>query len=99
MSHGYGIFVDNWGNVFITGTTSLQGGPCHLVQGGDVLLLRYELDTDSDGLSDVVEINVHGTDPNNSDTDHDGLSDADEVNVFYIDKVCDAKYHWTSVKR
>lgn len=36
-------------------------------------------DTDSDGLSDVSETNVHGTDPNNPDTDGDGINDGDEV--------------------
>ncbi|TRY32338.1 S8 family serine peptidase [Aliiglaciecola sp. M165] len=38
-------------------------------------------DTDSDGLNDGDEINVHSTDPKNSDSDSDGLTDGDEVNV------------------
>ncbi|MCH8345839.1 MAG: hypothetical protein IIC87_02795 [Chloroflexi bacterium] len=42
-------------------------------------------DTDSDGLSDDDEINIHGTDPNNPDTDGDGLSDGAEVNVHGTD--------------
>lgn len=37
------------------------------------------LDTDGDGLSDVDEVNVHGTNPNKPDTDDDGISDFLEV--------------------
>lgn len=36
-------------------------------------------DTDGDGLADVSESNVHGTDPNDPDTDNDGTNDGDEV--------------------
>lgn len=36
-------------------------------------------DTDSDGLADVTETNIHGTNPNNPDTDGDGTNDGDEV--------------------
>lgn len=36
-------------------------------------------DRDGDGLADVSEINVYGTDPDNPDTDGDGISDGDEV--------------------
>lgn len=36
-------------------------------------------DTDGDGLADVSETQLHGTDPNNPDTDGDGVNDGDEV--------------------
>lgn len=36
-------------------------------------------DTDGDGLSDWMEIRIHGTDHAQSDTDGDGISDGDEV--------------------
>lgn len=36
-------------------------------------------DTDDDGLADVAETNIHGTDPNDPDTDGDGVNDGDEV--------------------
>jgi hypothetical protein len=39
-------------------------------------------DTDGDGLSDYLELNVHYTDPLNQDTDGDGLSDGLEVHFF-----------------
>lgn len=39
-------------------------------------------DTDSDGLSDGKEVNVHGTDPTSVDTDGDGLGDGVEVNEY-----------------
>ena len=38
-------------------------------------------DSDGDGLLDVHEVNIYGTDPNSSDTDGDGLSDFDEVRL------------------
>ena len=38
-----------------------------------------EIDTDADGLSDVLEMHVYGTNPTLADTDGDGLSDGDEV--------------------
>ncbi len=36
-------------------------------------------DGDGDGLADIAEENIHGTDPDNPDTDGDGISDGDEV--------------------
>ena len=39
----------------------------------------YFDDIDRDGLSDLDEIKIYGTDPNKSDTDNDGLSDKDEI--------------------
>jgi hypothetical protein len=36
-------------------------------------------DTDDDGLSDVEELTVYGTDPNNADTDGDGIDDGAEI--------------------
>ena len=38
------------------------------------------IDTDSDGLTDSDETNIHKTNPNNPDTDSDGLNDGVEVN-------------------
>ncbi len=48
------------------------------VSGGD-------LDTDKDGLSDLEELNVYGTNPNLFDTDADGFSDFDEVVTLGFD--------------
>lgn len=39
-------------------------------------------DTDNDGLSNYVELNIHQTDPNLSDTDEDLVSDGDEVLIY-----------------
>lgn len=36
-------------------------------------------DSDGDGLSDIDEMDIYGTDPNNPDTDNDGLTDGEEV--------------------
>ena len=38
-----------------------------------------DLDSDGDGLSDVLEMHVYGTNPSNPDTDGDGVADGAEV--------------------
>jgi hypothetical protein len=45
-------------------------------------ILAQGRDTDEDGLTDVAEIDTHGTDPLNPDTDGDHLLDGEEVNLF-----------------
>lgn len=42
-------------------------------------------DSDGDGLTDIAEINVYGSNPTLGDTDLDGLSDGDEVNIHGTD--------------
>lgn len=42
-------------------------------------------DTDGDGLPDIDEINLYGTNPKNADTDGDGIADDQELNVFKTD--------------
>ena len=44
-----------------------------------------ELDNDGDGLPDVDEIDIYGTEPFNPDTDGDGLTDGQEVLVTGTD--------------
>jgi hypothetical protein len=63
-----------------------DGGPSR----GAVWLLGLESvvinpDSDGDGLLDVDETGVYGTDPSNPDTDGDGLTDGDEVLVYGTD--------------
>lgn len=48
---------------------------------GDIFHMRSIGDNDGDGLSNVNEVNVHGTDPNQFDTDGDGVSDGVEVSL------------------
>ena len=38
-------------------------------------------DSDSDGLSDYAEVNIHFTNPNNADTNGNGIPDAEEVKL------------------
>jgi hypothetical protein len=38
-------------------------------------------DADGDGLSNVDELNLHGTDPDLADSDGDGIGDGAEVNL------------------
>ena len=48
----------------------------------EVFLRSGFVDTDGDGLSDIDEVKIHGTDPTLLDTDGDTISDGDEINVF-----------------
>jgi cysteine-rich repeat protein len=41
------------------------------------------VDSDSDGLTDIEETTVYGTDPYNLDTDHDTFNDGNEVSHLY----------------
>jgi len=43
------------------------------------VLIEPKPDTDGDGIVDVDERDVYGTDPNQADTDRDGINDGDEV--------------------
>ena len=52
---------------------------------GGGIALAADPDTDGDGLSDLDEVNIFGTDPFVSDTDGDGLSDGDEVLTWFTD--------------
>jgi len=49
------------------------------------LVSNTGLDSDSDSLSDVDEVNIHGTDPLEADTDGDGLFDDAEINTHGTD--------------
>jgi hypothetical protein len=44
---------------------------------------EMSMDTDSDGLSDYLEVNVHNTQPNKIDSDQDGYSDYFELTQGY----------------
>jgi len=56
------------------------------VQTGENQINIQDLDSDSDGLNDNVEIEVYATDPLNPDTDGDGYKDGDEVKNGYNPK-------------
>lgn len=45
----------------------------------NVVFTHTGVDTDGDGLSDIYEILIYGTDPLLWDTDGDGISDGDEI--------------------
>lgn len=42
-------------------------------------LKKNDFDTDQDGLSDWVEVNITKTDPKKQDTDSDGYTDGEEI--------------------
>ncbi|MHA3962008.1 MAG: hypothetical protein AM325_000595, partial [Candidatus Thorarchaeota archaeon SMTZ1-45] len=49
---------------------------------GDGIIDSEDDDDDNDGLLDVDEISIHGTNPLNPDTDFDDLTDFEEVDEF-----------------
>ena len=55
------------------------------------------LDTDGDGITDMEELNVYGTDPYNMDTDGDGYHDLTELiqasNPLEKDDISKARTH------
>jgi hypothetical protein len=48
-------------------------------------LEEFPVDSDGDGLLDMDEIDVYGTDPLDPDSDDDGLTDGEEVNEYGTD--------------
>ncbi len=74
------------GFLVITGTTIPAKDIVSVIFGIARLALQsYALitctDLDGDGLPDIVELTVTGTDPYKTDTDGDGLSDGDEISL------------------
>lgn len=41
------------------------------------------LDSDSDGISNILEVETYGSNPLNPDTDGDTISDGDEISVYF----------------
>ncbi|MHA1503405.1 MAG: S8 family serine peptidase [Candidatus Heimdallarchaeota archaeon] len=48
-----------------------------------VVCLTDSTDSDSDGLINIIETDVWGTDPYDSDSDNDGLNDTAEVRIYH----------------
>lgn len=63
---------------------ALSGGFC-VVFAGQVRAAETAagVDTDNDGLANVMEIDIYKTDPNNADTDGDSFNDGEEVQHGY----------------
>jgi len=74
-----GIWTDG-PNIHVVGhgTNSATGRPNALMW---VFEPDADPDTDGDGLLDIDEIDIYGTDPNDPDTDDDGLLDGTEVDM------------------
>lgn len=82
------LATDGWSNpsnwVAVWGSFDSLGGTIGTDE--DILFTRWTFeDSDGDGLIDWDEINLYGTDPDDSDTDNDGLSDGDEVRMYATD--------------
>ena len=78
------------GQVDITGTLTSMSADLvlaipHATREKQFYVMRTDgkenviLDDDNDGLSNIDELNLYNTDPQNPDSDGDGLSDGDEV--------------------
>jgi hypothetical protein len=67
------------GVVVDTAAKTVKGLTSHF---SDFAIMAGGTDTDGDGLDDLDELNVYGTDPGNPDTDNDGLTDGEEVNIY-----------------
>ncbi len=82
-SGGGEVIGTRW-HVF-SGSVSRGGGVANETSLHETLELDIPPDSDNDGLTDIDETDVYGTDPANSDTDGDDLFDGPEVNVYETD--------------
>ncbi len=69
---------------------SVSDGAEVLIEGTDPLdptddVPPVDDDADDDGLTDIEETGIYGTDPNVADSDGDGLSDGEEVEETFTD--------------
>lgn len=78
--YGMDLVFDSIGNLYITGSTESYSHDYD-----DLIVLKYGFDSDNDGLSNYLELNLYFTNPNISDTDYDKLSDGDEILYFFTD--------------
>ncbi len=85
---GGGVVIGTQWHVF-SGSTTRGGGVSSETSLHETLELDVPPDSDNDGLTDLDETNVHGTDPSNSDTDDDNLFDGPEVNVYETNPLSD----------
>jgi Right handed beta helix region len=76
-------YASQGGGFNTTNLPALSGSLNWIVtSGGSSIILDVvdaATDTDQDGLTDLDEINIHGTDPNNPDSDNDGYYDGEEI--------------------
>jgi lipoprotein-anchoring transpeptidase ErfK/SrfK len=70
-------------------TAALCGG--FFILSATSVMAADDVDSDSDGLTDLVETTMHHTDPSNPDTDGDGFSDGDEVKNGFSPRFGDKK--------
>ncbi len=67
------------GNVYYLAVTSYVTGGIESDFSEELVVDTSSIDSDKDGITDIDEINIYGTNPNNPDTDGDGISDYEEI--------------------
>lgn len=81
--HGGGAVVFNDELHVFVGSVKRGGGADNETDTHEKLQLLPETppdqDSDTDGLTDAAETDIHGTDPQDPDTDDDGLGDGEEI--------------------
>jgi len=82
--------------IIIDGVEQIIGIDEIIFEDGIFIDIIYETlgakDTDADGLSDIMESILHGTDPFHPDTDGDGISDGWEV-YYMLDPLNSSDWH------
>ncbi len=76
--YSFGLTIPSQEQVNVVATAVDLGGN---TTASETVTIQIQPDADADGLGDTEEVDVYGTDPNDSDSDNDGLLDGDEIAV------------------
>ncbi|CAA6812809.1 MAG: internalin, putative [uncultured Sulfurovum sp.] len=69
--------------LFLTACGSDRAGSIASEDNGSRGVLGVvDIDSDGDGITDIDEENIYGTNPQSKDTDNDGLLDNEEINTY-----------------
>lgn len=77
-------------SIRVTEEASADSEEVHDPETIGFMAFKIMVDTDADGLVDTEEVNIYGTQLNNSDTDGDGINDGNEVLYWGSDWKADA---------
>ena len=66
----------------VTSTNTTKARSQSLYDYYPIIVYNPSGDDDADGLTNIDEINIYGTDPLSADTDGDTLTDGDEISIY-----------------